>query len=190
MNSFCDFDTFVEICYGIIGQYKKIALMGLEFPELFDRAEFLALYIKSKNTEFITRILKDYYRTYIHEFDKRDMKLKVIDIIEQSSLIDLANNVLPEIKEILLKENLENFLGTRYVINKFTLKTFPDLTNSGEDLNLNRLGPFMPINPLKAHKANPTYNIPREFKRQKRHFSLSKTRIYKGYCTLNTTWLH
>ncbi len=191
MNTFCDFDTFVEVSYGTINQYKKIALLGLEFPELFDRAEYFSLYIKSKNSEFITRILKDFYKRYIVEFEKRDMKYRLIDALEQGASYNLADTLIPEIRDILIKESFENFLGASYVFNKFTMKTFPNFQDKGEDLSLNRVGPFMPINPLKAHKANPTYNTPVQIKFPKpRLGGYNKIRIYKGYCTMERNWLH
>jgi hypothetical protein len=191
VNSFCDFDTFVEISYGSMNQFKKIALLGLEFPELFHLTQYLAVYIKSKSTEFITRILKDFYKIHITEMDKRGMKLKVIDVLEQSSFFNLADIILPEIKDFLIKECLEEFYGSDYVINKFTLRDFPLLMDKGEDLNLNRLGPFMPINPLKAHKANPTFNNPRTPRDVQLRFRTTKMRIYKGFCTLEKrNWMH
>ena len=164
---------------------KKIGLIALEFPELFDRAEYLSLYIKSKNSEFITKALKSLYKHYLTVCEKGNMKFKVIDALEQAANFDFAETTIPELKTLLKKANLEENAGQSYVFNKFSLLSFPNLDERGDDINLNRQGPFMPINPLKAHKANPTFNTPVTVKKTKTiNFHRGKVRAFKGFCTM------
>lgn len=110
------------------------------------------------------------------------MKFKVIDAIEQSASFDMAGSLLPELKTLLRKNSIGN--ANSEVINPFNMKSFPNLIDRGDDMNLSRSGPFMPINPLKAHKANPTFNHPTKIKTSKVNFSRGRVRMFKGFCTL------
>ena len=158
--------------------------MALEFPELFDRAQYLSTYIASKNSEFITKVLKDFYKGYLVNFEKKDLKFKIIDALEQAAAYNMADTTIPELKTLLRKSNFEENLGENYTFNKFQLMSFPNLEERGEDTNLSRQSPFMPINPLKAHKANPTFNTPLVPKKSKFNFHRGRLRMYKGFCTM------
>ena len=140
--------------------------MGLEFPELFERAEYLSLYIKSKNSEFITHTLKEAYKNFLTACETNNMKFNIIDALEQAAHYSFADSLIPELKALLNKTLIEERSQGDYSFNKFNLLSFPNLHERGEDLNLTRQGPFMPINPLKAHKANPTFNTPVKLKKQ------------------------
>jgi hypothetical protein len=189
VNTFCDFETFVEVCYGSIKHYKKLGLIGLEFPELFRLTEHLAVYIASKNSSFITLVLKEYYKAYLSKFEENGMKFKVIDAIEQSASFDMAGSLFPELKKLLKESSIGN--TDSGVFNTFHLKSFPNLVDRGDDMNLSKSGPFMPINPLKAHKANPTFNHPTKMKTHKINFSRGRVRLFKGFCTLDRpTYYH
>jgi hypothetical protein len=178
----CNFDTFVLIVYGTISHYKKISLMALEFPELYDRARMLSIYLQSKSTEFIVR-LKDYYIGYVKKYEERNVKFKLIDALEQSASNNFTSHIIPELQE-MIKDDIDNRITAMITQNMYLKRKFPHIEKRGEDTNLSRVGPFMPINPLKAHKANPTYNVPREIKTKKRHFTKGRTQLHRTYCTV------
>ena len=94
------------------------------------------------------------------------MKFNIIDALEQAAHYSFADSLIPELKALLNKTLIEERSQGDYSFNKFNLLSFPNLHERGEDLNLTRQGPFMPINPLKAHKANPTFNTPVKLKKQ------------------------
>lgn len=182
MHQICSFDSFVAIVYGTINHYKKISLMALEFPELFDRAKMLTIYLESKSSAFIVR-LKEHYITYINKYEEMNLKFKLIDALEQSASINFTSYVIPELQEMLL-DDVGSRISEVMTQNMFLKRKFPHLDQRGEDLNLSRVGPFMPINPLKAHKANPTYNLPKEIKTTKHRFSKGRIQLHRRYCTV------
>jgi hypothetical protein len=113
------------------------------------------------------------------------MKFKVIDALEQAAHYNFADSLIPELKALLNKSLIEEKVNANYSFNKFNLLSFPNLHERGEDLNLTRQGPFMPINPLKAHKANPTFNTPVKIKKTvTQNFHRGRVRLFKGYCTM------
>jgi hypothetical protein len=142
------------IVYGAVNQIKKIVLMAFEFPELYDRLELLPVYLESKDPTFISDTLKTRYKEFITMFEKRNNQFKVIDALEQSVAYDLCATILPELRNVL-KDDLDLKLAESMKFNKHITTKFPSFGQRGEDLNLTRQSPFMPINPLKAHKANP-----------------------------------
>ena len=178
----CSFDTFVSIVYGTINHYKKMSLIALEFPELYDRIRMFSIYLQSKSTEFIVR-LKFHYITYLKKYEERNIKFKLIDALEQSASINFTDYMIPEIKE-MLQDDVSAKLNDVITQNSYLKRKFPHLDQRGEDTDLSRVGPFMPINPLKAHKANPTYNVPKEIKKEKRHFTKGRTQLHRKYCTV------
>ena len=178
----CSFDTFVSIVYGTISHYKKISLMALEFPELYDRARMFSIYLQSKSTEFIIR-LKDHYLAYIKKYEEKNVKFKLIDALEQSASKNLTSYIIPELKEMII-DDIDHRITAMITQNMYLKRKIPHIHQRGEDLTLSRVGPFMPINPLKAHKANPTYNIPREIKTDKKRFSKGRIQLHRRYCTI------
>lgn len=157
--------------------------MALEFPEMFDRAEFLTFYMKSKNTEFITQTLKQAYKGFIQMFEERGTRFCLIDALEQTSAINLSETLIPQLKNILDREFEEDCKdGSAH--NKFAYMKMPNLQERGEDMGISRMGPFMPINPLKAHKANPSFNTPLMMKKAKVRLTNARMRLYKGFCTV------
>ena len=178
----CSFDTFVSIVYGTINHYKKISLMALEFPELFDRAKMLAIYLQSKSTEFIMS-LKNHYMVYVNKYEENNIKFKLIDALEQSASINFTGYIIPELQG-MLQDDVSARITEVMSQNKYLKRKIPHLGQRGEDLNLSRVGPFMPINPLKAHKANPTYNIPREIKTVKHRIPKGRIQLHRKYCTV------
>jgi hypothetical protein len=178
----CSFDTFVSIVYGTINHYKKLSLIALEFPELYDRIRMFSIYLQSKSTEFILR-LRFNYMTYIKKYEERNIKFKLIDALEQSASIDFSEYMIPEIK-LMLKDDVDSKITEVITQNNYLKRKFPHLDQRGEDTDLSRVGPFMPINPLKAHKANPNFNVPKEIKKYKRHFTKGRTQLHRKYCTV------
>jgi hypothetical protein len=182
VHQICTFDTYVSIVYGTINHYKKISLMALEFPELFDRSKMLSIYLQSKSSKFIVS-LKENYMTYLKKYEENNIKFKLIDALEQSSSTNFTNYIIPELKE-MLEDDVGSRISEVITQNMYLKRKFPHLDQRGEDLNLSRVGPFMPINPLKAHKANPTYNLPKEIKLNKHRFSKGRIQLHRKYCTV------
>lgn len=133
--------------------------MAFEFPEIYDKLVYLPIYLKSKDPNYISVELKKKYNNLLSEFEKKNTKFKVLEALEVASSKNLAFNILPEL-DTMLREDLSNKLKNHLMYNKFSLTKFPTFEKRGEDLNLNRQSPFMPINPLKAHRANPVDNRP------------------------------
>lgn len=147
----CTFEQYVSIVYGGINQLKKIGIMALEFPELFERLIYLTLYFKSKHSGFIDE-LKTMYKNYLTQYESKNTTFKVQDALERVSSFGLIETVFPELKSYL-KDDTYKVIQNSVKFNKFFPLRFSDLDKADQNINLNRLSPFMPINPLKAHNV-------------------------------------
>ncbi len=149
----CDFDTYLEIVYGGINQMKKIGLMALEFPELYDRLEYLVFYLKSKQTNFI-HFVKDSYKNNLTYFESKNSKFSFQDALEQVATFDLVGSILPELRKHLVEDIEANIKEGLYLGREYA-KKLPDFSKSLDAISSSRSSPFMPINPLKRVASNP-----------------------------------
>lgn len=72
----------------------------------------------------------------------------------------MIDSILPEITSKLEIDDARKLIESVSLDRYTTVKLHDFDTPLNKDLGLNRQGPFMPINPLKAHKANPYINKP------------------------------
>jgi hypothetical protein len=105
--------------------------------------------------------MKDNYRTYLAQYEKKNTRFTVLEALEMFTSFDLFEKVLPEIKT-LLKEESMRVIKDSLVLHKQFASKFPNLNNGKDDIGLTRLGPFMPINPLKGSRANLSQFVPRD----------------------------
>lgn len=98
---------------------------------------------------------------------------------------EVIDSVLPEITERLEVDDEKKLYELISTENYSTVKLHDFDATKNKDLGFNRQGPFMPINPLKAHKANP-YMIKSDKK-------LANNFPYKmrsrGFCTKISNWI-
>jgi len=71
------------------------------------------------------------------------------------SSFDIIDSILPEITEHLEEDDEKKLFELVSTDRYSTVKLHDFDTPKNKDLGFNRQGPFVPINPLKAHKANP-----------------------------------
>jgi len=104
--------------------------------------------------------LKEIYKRNLQIAEKKNSPFTVLDAIEFICEFKLIDSILPEITSKLeiddAKKMIELVSTDRYT----TMKLHDFDTPKNKDLGLSRQGPFMPINPLKAHKANPYIDRP------------------------------
>lgn len=153
--------------------------MAFEFPEIYDKLAYLPTYLKSKDPNYISVTLKQKYKEVLSAFEKKNTKLRVLEALEIVCSKNLAFHILPELEDMLLND-LNNKLQRHLTINKYSLSKFPTFERRGEDLNLNRQSPFMPINPLKAHRANPVENKPIQNYKGDKVFFTNATLAHRG----------
>ena len=92
---------------------------------------------------------------------------------------ELIDSVLPEITTQMEEDDEKKLYDLVSTDRYSTVKLHDFDTPQNKDLGLNRQGPFMPINPLKAHKANP-YMIKDE---RKLHPNFPYKMKSRGFCT-------
>ena len=76
----------------------------------------------------------------------------------------------------MMKDDVEYNIKQHFLINKFDSARMPDLDKGKDDLNLNRVSPFLPINPFKAHYCNPYYSRPSQLRFNKPNFNMKGKR--------------
>jgi len=123
--------------------------------------------------------LKEIYKRNLQISEKRNTLFTVLDAIEYVCEYKLIDSILPEISSKLENDDAKKLVEL-ISTDRYTTQKLHDFdTPKNKDLGLNRQGPFMPINPLKAHKANPyidrpNYKLPNNFPYKMRS---------RGFCT-------
>ena len=92
---------------------------------------------------------------------------------------EVIDSVLPEITEHMEEDDEKKLYELVSTDRYSTVKLNEFDTPKNKDLGFNRQGPFMPINPLKAHKANPYMNKPDRKLVNNFPYKMNS----RGYCT-------
>jgi hypothetical protein len=111
--------------------------------------------------------------------EKKNSNFTIFDALEYMSSFEVIDSVLPEITEHLEEDDERKLYELVSTDRYSTVKLHDFDTPTNKDLGLNRQGPFMPINPLKGHKANPYMNY--DDRKLKNNFPY-KMRS-RGFCT-------
>lgn len=92
--------------------------------------------------------------------EKRNQTFSVITALEYISSFKLIDSILPEITPKLENDDIKKMIELISTDRYSTMKLHDFDRPKNKDLGLTRQGPFMPINPLKAHRANPYITAP------------------------------
>ena len=111
--------------------------------------------------------------------EKKNSNFTVFDALEYMASFEVIDSVLPEITSTM-EEDDEKKLYELISTDRYSTVRLHDFDKTkNKELGFNRQGPFMPINPLKAHKANPYMNKP-DWKFSRKFPYKMKSR---GFCT-------
>lgn len=123
--------------------------------------------------------LKEIFKKNLQSSERKNTPFSVLEAIGYISSFKLVDSILPEITSRLEKDDVKKLMELITTERYTTIKLHDFDKPKSKDLGLSRQGPFMPINPLKAHKANPYIDRPLH----KLHNNFPYKMRSRGYCT-------
>jgi len=89
--------------------------------------------------------LKEDYKKFVKNCEENNEKCSLVAVLEKFATVNVALTVHPHLVKIIGRNQPEDNI---FLNSKNNIVSFPEFNN--KDLNLNRLGPFATINPLKG----------------------------------------